>query len=98
MGRNVYAITAAEKGKMHTALSCVSASGYALPPMLIYPRKRCVPETLKEGAVPNTLFENSENGWNFTFNGFNLLTTSLHRGQSYLYKMAMHHILYQFNS
>ena len=31
--RNVYAITSAEKGKTHTILSCVSASGYVLPPM-----------------------------------------------------------------
>ena len=34
--RNVYAVTSAERGKMHTMLSCVSASGYVLPPMIIY--------------------------------------------------------------
>ena len=39
------------------------ASGQALPPMLIYPRKKCVPEHFKKGAVPNTLFSNSGNGW-----------------------------------
>ena len=61
--RNVYAITSAERGKTHTVLSCVSATGYALPPMMIYPRKKVVPENFKEGAVPNTLFTNSENGW-----------------------------------
>ena len=61
--RNVYAITAAEKGKTHTVLSCASASGFVLPPMIIYPRKQKVPDRLKEGCVANTLFANSENGW-----------------------------------
>ena len=60
--RNVYAVTAAERGK-HTILSGVSASGYVLPPMMIYPRKKCVPDKLKEGAVPGTLFKSSESGW-----------------------------------
>ena len=58
VGRNVCSIASAEKGKMHTVLSCVSASGHVLPPMLVYPRKRCVPEDMKLGAVPNTLFAN----------------------------------------
>ena len=31
--RNVYAVTSGEKGKTHTVVSCVSASGYVLPPM-----------------------------------------------------------------
>ena len=61
--RNVYAITSAERGKTHAILSCVSASGYSLPPMMVYPRKKSVPETLKEGAIPNTFFANSESGW-----------------------------------
>ena len=61
--RNVYAITSAERGKTHTVVSCVSASGYSLSPMIVYPRKKCVPENCKEGAIPNTLFANSANGW-----------------------------------
>ena len=48
---NVYAIMSAEKGKTHTALSCVSASGYILPPVMVYPRKQSLPEKFKEGAV-----------------------------------------------
>ena len=63
VGRNVYSLTSGERGKTHTVVSCVSASGQALPPMLIYPRKKCVPEHFKKGAVPNTLFSNSGNGW-----------------------------------
>ena len=61
--RNVYGIAAAEKGKTHTILSCVSASGVTLPPLMIYPRKKCVPEKMKEGAVSGTLFLTSESGW-----------------------------------
>jgi len=61
--RNVYAVTSAERGKTHTILSCVLASGYVLPPMMIYPRKKCVPDKMKEGAVPGTLFRSSESGW-----------------------------------
>ena len=34
-----------------------------LPPLIIYPRKKNVPEHLKEGAVPNTSFRNSKSGW-----------------------------------
>ena len=61
--RNVYSVSAAERGKTHTILSCVSACGFVLPPMMIYPRKRPVPEHLRESAYPNTLFASSETGW-----------------------------------
>jgi len=47
--RNVHAITSAEKGKTHTILACVSATGYVLPPMMIYPRKTTPPENVREG-------------------------------------------------
>ena len=60
---HVYSITSAEKGKTHTVVSCVSAAGHVLPPMIVYPRKQRVPDHLKCGCVPNTLFANSENGW-----------------------------------
>ena len=33
--RNVWSITSAEKGKTHT-MSCASASGFVLPPLMIY--------------------------------------------------------------
>jgi hypothetical protein len=60
--RNVWGITSAEKGKTHTIVTCVSASGLSILPMLIYPRKRMT-EKLKEGALPGTLFDCSDNGW-----------------------------------
>jgi len=37
--RHVSSITSAEKGKIHTVLSCISAAGQILPPMIVYPRK-----------------------------------------------------------
>ena len=61
--RNMYALTTAERGKTHTVLACVSASGYVLPPMIIYPRKKCVTESLKEGGIPDTFFATSESEW-----------------------------------
>ena len=59
--QKVYALTA-ERRKTHTVLAYESASEYVLPPMTIHPRKRCVPESVKEGAIPDTFFA-SESGW-----------------------------------
>ena len=53
----MYAVSSAERGKTHTILSCVSATGFVVP------RKTCVPDKLKEGAFSNTLFKSSESGW-----------------------------------
>ena len=53
--KNVWAVTSGECRKTHTLLSCVSALGFVLPPMMIYPRKR-MSENLKKGAVPDTLY------------------------------------------
>lgn len=63
MGRKcVWSVTSAEKGKNHTILACVSASGFVLPPFMIYPRKR-IKENIKEGAFPGTSFHCSNKGW-----------------------------------
>ena len=64
LGRHhVYSVASAERGKTHTILSCVSASGQAVPPFMVYPRKRPVPESFNEGAFANTVFQTSPNGW-----------------------------------
>ena len=73
--RNVPSLTSADKGKTHTLLACVSASGQVLPPFMVYPRKWPVPEKMREGAYPNTVFSVSDNGWitkEFFFEWFNL--------------------------
>ena len=55
--RNVYSVSAAERLKTHTILSCVSACGFVLPPMMIYPCKgRCLPQH-------SFFFASSETGW-----------------------------------
>ena len=61
--RHVYSVTSAERGRTHTVLYCISATGFVLPPCIIYPRKTKVPENFREGAGAGTLFCNSENGW-----------------------------------
>lgn len=61
--KHVYSLTSGEKGQTHTVVSCVSVSGVVLPPMLIYPRKRAVPEGFRTGALPGTVFTTSDNGW-----------------------------------
>ena len=45
--KHVYSLTSGEKGKTHTVVVCVSASGHAIPPLMIYPRKRVVPESMR---------------------------------------------------
>ena len=60
---NVSSLTSADRKKTHTILSCVSASGQVLPPFMVYPRKRPVPEKMRENAYPDTVFNVSVNGW-----------------------------------
>lgn len=59
----MYSLTSTERGKTHTVVTCINESGSTLPPMLIYPRKKPVPENYKEGAPPGSVFKTSENGW-----------------------------------
>ena len=60
--RNVYSTTSAERGETHTVLSCVSASGVSLPPMMVYLRKK-KSDNCREGAIAGTVFASSENRW-----------------------------------
>ena len=52
--RAVHRVVASEKGKNHTVIPCGSASGYCLPPMIIFPRVR-ISEALKISAPPGSL-------------------------------------------
>ena len=56
MGRHKVSVTSAERGKTHTVLTCVSAAGNMLPPMMIFPHKQTPPNRFQEGAVAQTLF------------------------------------------
>ena len=56
-------VISADKGKTRTILACVSASGLVIPPFMVYLRKWPVPEKLREGVYPKTVFHVSDNGW-----------------------------------
>jgi len=58
----VWGLTSGERGHTHTLLVCGSASGYAYPPLMIFPRVR-INDNLKIGATPGTIFEASPKGW-----------------------------------
>ena len=45
-----------------TVLACCSASGYAIPPLVVFDRKKLKPE-LTIGEVPCTTYGLSESGW-----------------------------------
>ena len=57
--RQVGKVTSAERGQNVTMCVCVSAMGNSVPPMLIFPRKKC-PEILLKGAPPGTIAHGSE--------------------------------------
>lgn len=54
-------ITSGSKSQI-TVLACTSATGYAIPPFVIYDRKT-LNVNLTEGEVPGTLYGLSHNGW-----------------------------------
>ena len=74
--RNVHRVVASEKGKNHTIIACGSASGHAIPPMIIFPRVR-VPLHFEANAPPGSLMAAQRKGWvngelylNFSFHKF----------------------------
>ena len=99
----MYSITSAEKGHTHTVVSCVSASGVALQPLMTYPRKIAMLEKLKVGSLAGTIFRNSESGWitqdiyiyimYIDWFQYSLECIPPARSVLYLLKMAMCHIL-----
>ena len=59
--RHPYAITSNDKAQI-TVLACGRASGYTIPPMVIFDRKSLKPE-MTIGEVPGTFYGLSDNGW-----------------------------------
>ena len=53
--------TSGDKAQL-TVLACASASGYVLPPLIIFDRKCLKPEHT-EGEIPGTLYGLNKNGW-----------------------------------
>ena len=60
--RNVHRVTASEKGKNHTIIVCGSASGHAIPPMIIFPSVR-VPQEFEADSPPGSLLAAQKKGW-----------------------------------
>ena len=59
--KHTYNVTSGNKTQI-TVMACVSAAGYALPPMVIYDRKGLNPQWT-EGEVPGTRYGLNETGW-----------------------------------
>ena len=59
--KHVNVITSGRKVQI-TVLACVSASGYSLPPMIVFKRKGLTEELIR-GEVPDTIYGLSESGW-----------------------------------
>lgn len=61
-GKNIGKVTSGEKGTLVTTCCFISASGQALPPVLIFPRKNYKDHMLK-GAPPGSLGLATSSGW-----------------------------------
>ncbi|KAJ4444462.1 hypothetical protein ANN_06254, partial [Periplaneta americana] len=59
---HVGVISSCERGQNVTGVYAMSASGFFVPPMLIYARKKMM-ESLTFGAPPNTIFRCQDKGW-----------------------------------
>lgn len=60
--RQVGKLTSAERGKNVTVMFCMSAAGYFIPPLFIFPRQR-VNERLMIGAPSESIALAQPNGW-----------------------------------
>lgn len=60
--RQVAAISSAERGSLVTVVTCMSATGNFVPPMLIFPRKN-LSSQLMRGAPPGSISACHPSGW-----------------------------------
>lgn len=61
-GKNIAKITSGERGILVTTCCIVNATGHALPPVMIFPRKKFLPHMIR-GAPAGTLGLASKTGW-----------------------------------
>ena len=59
--KHPYAVTSADKSQI-TVLACASASGYTIPPMVVFDRKQLQAERT-DGEVPGAFHGLSDSGW-----------------------------------
>ena len=60
--KQVGMMTSSKRESLVTAVICVSAAGFYVPPMLVYKCKRMKPE-MTNSAPPRTLFSTQEKNW-----------------------------------
>ncbi len=60
--RQVASLSSAERGRLITVVTCMSAGGQHMPAKLIWPRQRMNP-TLMNGTPPGTTYSCHESGW-----------------------------------
>ncbi|KAJ0172500.1 hypothetical protein K1T71_011639 [Dendrolimus kikuchii] len=60
--KQIWALTAAERGSLCTLVCCMSASGIYVPPMLIFPRKNYT-DILMKGPPPGSIGKVHPSGW-----------------------------------
>ncbi|XP_018318037.1 tigger transposable element-derived protein 6-like [Mycetomoellerius zeteki] len=60
--KKVGAVTSGERGRTITAVFCVNAAGYYIPPMLIYPRAHMTSQLQRNGPI-GAIYDCSKNGW-----------------------------------
>lgn len=60
--REVHKLSSAERGRLVTMVTCMSASGIFVPPMLVFPRKRMKQELL-DRTPPGTIGDCHISGW-----------------------------------
>ena len=59
--KHPYAVTSGDRAQI-TVMACASASGYSIPPMVIFDRKHLQLE-MTRGEVPGTFYGLSDSGW-----------------------------------
>lgn len=60
--RQIGALTSAERGSLVTVITCMSAGGQFVPPLVIFPRKN-MNEQLMRGAPPGSIATCHPSGW-----------------------------------
>ena len=59
--KHPYAVTSVDKSQI-TILACASASGYTIPPMVVFDRKQLQAE-MTDGEVPGAFYGLTDSGW-----------------------------------
>jgi hypothetical protein len=60
--KQVAGISSSERGALITVVTCVSASGIYVPPLMMFPRQNMKTELL-EGSLPGTIGAALKSGW-----------------------------------